>query len=51
MPTYLAVGRSFIGYIHSQYGKKGIANMVKQLAHLDNETFGTIFPDHQKKHN
>ena len=42
MPTYLAVGRSFIGYIHSQYGKKGIANMVKQLAHLDNETFGTI---------
>ena len=38
MPTYLAVGRSFVEFVLSQFGKGSVAELVKQLGHLDGES-------------
>ena len=42
MPTYLAIGRSFISFVRSQFGKAGIASMMKQLAHAEHDTLSSI---------
>ena len=38
MPTYLAVGRSFVEYVLSQFGKGSVAELVRQLGHLNGES-------------
>ena len=38
VPTYLSVGRSFVEFVLSQFGKGSVAELVKQLGHLDGET-------------
>ena len=38
LPTYLAVGRSFVEFLLSQFGKGSVAELVKQLGHLDGES-------------
>ena len=42
VPVYLAAGRSFVEFIYQQYGRGGIAILIKQLAHIEEEPLKNI---------